>query len=74
MEIGRFSKPGKDIVVEINDVEYVLGDKAISSIENNDRKVDLVQLYDQRHYLFTISTIMDSLFKHGVVGYLDKKN
>lgn len=74
MDIRKLLKPGKDIVVEIDEVEYLIDDKAVASMERGDEKVDLIQLYDSRRYPFDIATIEKSLLKNGIIDYLDKKD
>ena len=73
MDIKDFLKPGKDIVVEIEDVEYLLDDESVSCIEQNKKNIPLVELYDHQSYLFDIEVILRVLREGGVVDYLDKK-
>ncbi len=74
MDIKKFLKPGKDIVIEIEEVDYLLDDSAVSSIERGDKKVSLIELYGRQKYLFDAAVIMDVLEKDGVNDYLDKRD
>ena len=72
MNIKKFLKPDKNLVIKINGVEYLVDDQAVVTIERGDEEIDLIQLQDQNHYLFNRSVIKDAINEEGVVGYLDK--
>lgn len=74
MNIRKFLKPGKDIVIEIDDVEYVLNDKGVSFIERGHKIISLIQLYDGQVYLFDIETVLKAIEKGGIIDYLEKRN
>lgn len=74
LNIGKFLKPGKDIIIELDDeVEYLLNDKAVEAIQRGDRKTVLTRLYDQETYFIDTQRIRDTLLRRGVIDYLDKK-
>jgi len=72
MNIKKFLKPDKNLVIKINGVEYLVDDQAVVTIERGDEEIDLIQLQDQNHYLFNRSVIKDAINEDGIVGYLDK--
>ncbi|MGI5826952.1 MAG: hypothetical protein ACOX6C_00720 [Patescibacteria group bacterium] len=72
MNIKKFLKPDKNLVIKINGVEYLVDDQAVVTIERGDEEIDLIQLYDQNHYLFNRSVIKDAINQDGIIGYLDK--
>lgn len=71
MNIDKFLKPRKNIVIEIEEVEYLLDDNAVSLIKQGDKKIPLVQLYDGQSYFFDVQVVIKTLEK-GVVDYLSK--
>lgn len=73
MDIEKFLKPGKNIVIEIEEVEYLVNDEVVELIKKGEESIELRQLYDGQNYLFTIQEIEGSLVKNGVVDYLDKR-
>ena len=74
MDINKFIKPGKDAVVEIEEVEYLLDDNAATSIARGDKKIALIQLFDRRSYLFDIEIVVKAIEAGGIVDYLDKRS
>jgi hypothetical protein len=72
VNIKKFLKPDKNLVIKINGVEYLVDDQAVVTIERGDEEIDLIQLYDQNHYLFNRSVIKDAINQDGIIGYLDK--
>jgi hypothetical protein len=72
MNIKKFLKPDKNLVIKINGVEYLVDDQAVVTIERGDEEIDLIQLQGQSHYLFNRSVIKDAINEDGIVGYLDK--
>lgn len=74
INIKKFIKIGKNIVIDLNEIEYLIDDKAMSALKKGARKIELVQLYDQQRYLVDSQDIQNSLLKKGVIDYLDKKN
>lgn len=72
MNIKKFLKPDKNLVIKINGVEYLVNDQAVVTIERGDEEIDLIQLHDQNHYLFNRSVIKDAINQDGIIGYLDK--
>lgn len=72
MNIKKFLKPGKNLVIKINGAEYLVDDQAVVTIERGDEEIDLIQLYDQNHYLFNRSVIKEAINSDGIIGYLDK--
>lgn len=74
INIRRFIKEGKNIVISLKEVEYLVDDKAVTVIEDGAEKVGLVCLYDQKLYFLDTQDIAQVLENEGVVDYLDKKN
>jgi hypothetical protein len=72
VNIKKFLKPDKNLVIKINGVEYLVDDQAVVTIERGDEEIDLIQLHDQNHYLFNRSVIKDAINQDGIIGYLDK--
>lgn len=72
MNIKKFLKPGKNMVIKISGVEYLVDDQAVVTIERGDEEIDLIQLNDQNHYLFNRLVIKDAINEDGIIGYLDK--
>lgn len=72
MNIKKFLKPGKNMVIKISGIEYLVDDQAVVTIERGDEEIDLIQLNDQNHYLFNRLVIKDAINEDGIIGYLDK--
>ncbi len=79
MNLKKYSKSGKSIVIELdNGVEYLIDAIAENSLQENENgtgadKVALVRLYDQELRTTTVKEIETSLSENGVIDYLDKK-
>ena len=74
IDIHKFVKPGKDIVIDLEDgVEYLVDDNAVVAIERGDQIIELIGLYGGKHYALDIKDILVSLQKKGVIDYLDKR-
>ncbi len=73
MDIKKFTKQGKNIVVELDDeVEYIIDDVAIKAIENGEEKVTLIRIVDRKPQSISVKRIFWALQKEGVADYLDK--
>jgi hypothetical protein len=72
MNIKKFLKPGKNMVIKISGIEYLVDDQAVVTIERGDEEINLIQLNDQNHYLFNRLVIKDAINEDGIIGYLDK--
>ncbi len=74
MNINKVLKPNKDIVIELdNEVEYIVNDKAIQAIGNDDKEIIIERLIDGKIFKVSLETIKKSLEKNGVIDYLDKR-
>lgn len=73
-DIRKFVKDGKDLAIDLDEVESLVRDDSLMAIESGDKKIPLLQLFDGQVYFFDIQKIQDSLLKIGVVDYLDKRN
>ncbi|HCI05601.1 MAG: hypothetical protein UX26_C0006G0009 [Parcubacteria group bacterium GW2011_GWC1_45_9] len=72
--LKKFVKKGKNMVIEIEEVGYLLKDDALAAIEKGDNLIPLLQLYDGYVYFFEFKRVKDSLLDTGAVDYLDKKD
>ncbi|MEK7579530.1 MAG: hypothetical protein AAB460_03315 [Patescibacteria group bacterium] len=74
MDIQKFLKPGKDIVIEMSDgIDYLIDDRAAEAIQKDDEKIDLMRLYDHKVFSIDRKEIESTLLKSGVDDYLDKR-
>jgi hypothetical protein len=73
MEIEKFVEEGKDIVIELNGVEYLVEDEAVEALKRGDKNIQLTQLYDRQKHLVDAKEIEEVLTKTGVRDYVDKK-
>ncbi len=65
MDIKKFLKPKKDIVIDIDEVEYLLDREAIRLIGEGAQNVELLQLYDHQLHNIKVKEIESSLTKKG---------
>lgn len=72
--IKKFIKKDKDIVVDLNDVEYLINDDSLKVIENGEKIIPIIQLFDGQVYFIDFKEIENSLLQRGAVDYLDKKS
>ncbi len=73
MNIKSFTKKGKNIVVELDDeVEYIIDDAAIESLEKGAEQVTLIRVVDRAHQPISAKRIAWAIKKEGVIDYLDK--
>jgi len=72
--IDGFIKKNKDIVIDLEDVEYLINDTSLEAIEKGDKNIPLIQLFDGQVYFINLKEIEDSLFRKGAIDYLDKKS
>lgn len=61
------------MVIEIDDVEYLVDDKAVEAIERGDEEIDLLRIYDHERISVHVSHIEKKLLVEGASDYLDKK-
>lgn len=79
MNLKKYSKNGKDMVIELdNGVEYLIDAIAENSLQGSDGstgadKVTLIRLFDREIRVTTAKEIEDSLVENGVIDYLDKR-
>lgn len=72
--IKELLRQGKDIVIELDDeVEYIINESALNSIEEGQERVPLVRVIDGESRMISARRIMWAISKEGVVDYLDKK-
>lgn len=72
MNIQKYMRAGKDIVVELDDeVEYLLNGAAAEAIQHGDEEVDLIRLYDRAIRRVPVSRIEVSVAEKGIIDYLD---
>lgn len=74
INIKKFVKRDKNLVIDIDDVEYLINDEAIEAIEKGSKNIPLIQLYDGQTYLVNIKEIKNSLLQKGAIDYLNKKS
>lgn len=74
VNIKEFLKKDKDLVIGIDGVEYLINSESIETIERGDKKIPLIRLYDNQIYIAKLMEIENSLFRKGLVDYLDKKS
>jgi hypothetical protein len=67
----QFIKPGKNLVIELEEVEYLLNGESLEAIERENGTIPLVRLYDKRVDRIAIEKIEAALMKDGPVDYLD---
>ncbi len=73
MDIRKYIKPGKDIVIELDDeVEYLLNKSAIRSLKDKDSNILLIRLLDGKIRKTSLKLVIQSLKKNGVVDYIDR--
>ncbi len=72
VQIGDFLKDGEDLVINMNEVEYLVNDESVRAVEDGEKIIPVVQLYDGEGYFFNIKEIEKSLAENGPVDYLSK--
>lgn len=72
-DIKKYLKEGQDPVIDIDDVEYLVKDDAVSVIESGEQEIPLKQLFDGQIYFLNIDKIKNSLLEKGAIDYIDKK-
>lgn len=73
MNIENFIKENNNLVIDLDGVEYLLGDESVLAISRGEQKIPLAQLFDGKIYLIDVGDIEKSLGANGIVDYLDKK-
>jgi hypothetical protein len=73
IDVKKFIKPDKDVVISIQDVEYLFTNESLEAMRKKKLEVPVVQLYDGRTYNFPPREIEDAFFEDGAIDYLDKK-
>lgn len=74
MNISKYTKHGKNIVIELhNGVEYLIDTVAESALKSGASQVELIRLYDSEVYIASADEIEKSLLKEGVIDYLNKR-
>lgn len=72
--IKKYTKPGKDMVIELDDeVEYIIDSKIIQQIKAGEKTVLLIRVVDDYIVPTSLSRIVSSLEKNGPIDYLDIK-
>jgi len=66
-------KKGKDLVIDLDSVEYLMRDEAVVAFEREDKNIPLLQLFDGLVYMIPIEEIKSSLREKGIIDYLDKR-
>lgn len=74
MDIERYIKLNKDIVVELDDeVEYLIDDNAVQAIKKSDKRIPLKRLIDGKFFWIDLGMVARAIDNNGIVDYLDKK-
>lgn|GEM_PF-3465881 len=74
IDIAELVKPGKDIVVELeDDVEYIVDAEAVAAIKAEKSAVTLIRVIDRKPIAVSTRRIKWGLHKEGVIDYLDHK-
>jgi hypothetical protein len=74
MIIDKYLKPGKDIVVELDDnVEYILPASAVIAIKSGEEIITAVRVIDRTPQKVSARRIFWALETEGPADYLDSK-
>ena len=72
--ISAFLRPGKDIVIELDDeVEYILNESAVNAVGNGQEQILLIRIIDREPRTISARRIKWAISNSGVVDYLDIK-
>lgn len=71
-DIGAYLKPGKILVVELEDgVDHAIFDEGVSDIENGKELVRTIRLVDRAPQTVSVRRIMWALDKEDAIDYID---
>ena len=74
MNLKKFLKPGKNMVLELDDdVEYLVDDRVVEALEREDKYIYLIRLMDNQAFKVEIARVKKAISIGGIIDYLDKK-
>lgn len=74
MDLRPFLKPGKQLIVELDDgVDYLVSNESAKQLDEGVRIVSLIRLFDQTSHRISARRIFWALQREGSVDYLDSK-
>ncbi|HEY1041528.1 MAG TPA: hypothetical protein VGE63_02275 [Candidatus Paceibacterota bacterium] len=74
MNILKFVKPGKIMVIEIEYAEYLFEDEGIQMFKDDEPLVLVRILFGGQQYLMPKDVVERAIRKKGIIDYLDIKN
>ena len=74
VDIKKYIKKDKDLVISIRDVDYLLDDQAVEAMRKRKLEIPLIHLYDGRTHMIPHADVENALFRDGVTDYLDKRD
>ena len=69
--VNTYIKPGFDLIIELDDVEYLIDMQAVAAIKDNESTIALKRLIDGGVKIASIEQIIKVLQAKGPLDYLE---